>query len=190
MLKVPVAKTAAFFIATSGLALTPTASKAIEDCSTSVTECEFRQQINKAQTTADDAKNLQRQINELQAAIASLQEKVTILERSENVRTIVTKAQVDKYCPEGSKAAHVPLSYRGKTGNEICAANDREEKTCQSVLGIYVTNSNGFGRYSSYNKSCQAPITHPWPWGLPYPAPNTLAGKWAHGNTFVVCCKP
>jgi len=179
MLKVPVAKTAAFFIAASGLALAPPASMAIEDCGTSVTECELRQQI----------KGLQGQVGELQAAIASLQEKVTIHEKYENVRTIVTKAQADKYCPEGTKAAHVPLSYREKTGNEICAANGREERTCQSVLFVYVTNGNGSRRYLPYDKSCQAPISHPWPWGRSYSRPNTLAREWEHGDIWVVCCK-
>jgi len=57
MLKVHTAKTAAFFIAASGLALTPPASMAIEDCGTSVTECRMKQQI----------KDLQRQVDELKA---------------------------------------------------------------------------------------------------------------------------
>jgi flagellar capping protein FliD len=66
MLKVPVAKTAAFFLAASALALTPPASIAIEDCGTSRTECELRQQI----------KDLQRQVAELQAAQSSLRQKI------------------------------------------------------------------------------------------------------------------
>jgi len=55
MLKVHTAKTAAFFIAAS--ALMPSASIAIEDCGTSVTECRMKQQI----------KDLQRQVDELKA---------------------------------------------------------------------------------------------------------------------------
>ncbi len=53
MLKIQFTKTAPLFLAA---VLMPSVSMAIEDCGTSVTECEFRQKINKAETTADDAK--------------------------------------------------------------------------------------------------------------------------------------
>jgi len=54
MLKIPIAKTTAIFIALCALSLTPLAAIAIEDCGTSVTECELRQDIKdlKGQVTA------------------------------------------------------------------------------------------------------------------------------------------
>jgi len=119
----------------------------------------------------------------------TIKEIVTTLETYENVRTIVTKNQADNYCPEGSKAAHVPLSYRRKTGNDICAANRREERTCQSVAFVYVTNANGVGRYSRDDKPCGNPVGFPWPWGTFTERPSTLPTEWHFGSTNVVCCR-
>jgi len=76
MLKVHTAKTAAFFIAAS--ALTPTASIAIEDCGTSRTECELRQEI----------KDLQRQVEKLQAAMSLVLEKMKTITVSSNGNVI------------------------------------------------------------------------------------------------------
>jgi hypothetical protein len=56
-----------------------------------------------------------------------------------------------KTSPKSTKAAHVPLSDRGK--NEICAANERQEKTCQLLKFLFITNAN-----SSRDKSCQQPL--------------------------------
>jgi prefoldin subunit 5 len=72
MLKIPLAKTATFFLAASTLALTPPASIAYEDCGTTRTECELRQQIKDLQ---QQNQAQQRQIEELKAAQFSLRQK-------------------------------------------------------------------------------------------------------------------
>ena len=118
-----------------------------------------------------------------------LQKLAILPERYENVRAFVAKGTVDKICPKGTKAAHVPLSFRGKTGNEICAANDRDEKSCQSVIYRYVTNSNGHGPYPKYDQSCQQPVDNPWPWGNQRKNPNTYSPEWGFGSIRIVCCK-
>jgi len=138
---------------------------------------------------AAENQNQQKQIAFLTKENQHLRKLATLPERYENVRAFVTKGTVDKICPKGTKAAHVPLSFIGKTGNEICAANDREEKSCQSVIYRYVTNSNGHGPYPKYDQSCQQPVDNPWPWGNQRTIPNTLSVEWGFGSIRVVCCK-
>lgn len=106
-----------------------------------------------------------------------------------NIRAILSKATANSYCPSGSVAIHTPYSYRGKTGNQICAADGRAKYTCAAVKYIYITNSNGYGSYPTNDPSCGSSIRTPWPWGDEYDAPNTLDGEWGHGDTYVVCCK-
>jgi len=64
MLKIPITKTAPLFIA--ALVLMSSASMAIEDCGTSVTECRMKQQIEDLQR---ENKTQQRQITELKEKI-------------------------------------------------------------------------------------------------------------------------
>ncbi len=108
----------------------------------------------------------------------------------ENVRAFVTKSDVDKVCPSklGSLAAHVPFSYLGKTGQEICAANYRDRKRCAKVPFVWVSNDNQHGTYIPENKACNEPLEYAWPWGGSFDKPNTSGSEWAHGNTWVVCC--
>jgi len=133
--------------------------------------------------------NQQKQIAFLTKENQRLQKLMTLPEKYENVRAFITKNAVDKICPKGTKAAHVPLSFRDKTGNEICAANEQKEKSCQSVIYRYVTNDNRHGGHSKTNKSCQQPVERAWPWGNQFPLPNTLSGEWGFGSTWIVCCK-
>jgi len=133
----------------------------------------------------------QKRIAVLEKENQRLRELAALPEKYQNVRALLTKAHVDNICPNGTKAAHVPLSYRGKTGNEICAANNgREEKSCQSVKYIYVRNNNSFGDdFSRFDKTCQSSVVYPWPWGRQRSVPNTYSIEWGHGDTWVVCCK-
>ncbi|NEQ75063.1 MAG: hypothetical protein F6K23_19670 [Okeania sp. SIO2C9] len=116
--------------------------------------------------------------------------KIASLGSIENVRVIVTKSDADEICSSvsGALAAHVPPSYLGKTGQEICAANNREQKRCSQVPFVWVSNNNMHGKYTPNNKSCNEPVKYAWPWGDPYSNPNTLSREWGHGNTWVVCC--
>jgi len=62
MLKIPLSKTAPLFLAA---VLIPSASMAIEDCGTSVTECKLKQEI----------KELKVQVKKLQAVVSLMQQK-------------------------------------------------------------------------------------------------------------------
>lgn len=106
---------------------------------------------------------------------------------SQNVRAIVTKSAADAHCP--GKAVHVPWSYRGQTGAQICAADARYLNTCTGVKYVYVTNGNSYGTYAPNDRSFSQTVDHPWPWGQAYSAPNTLSSEWVHGSTWVVCCQ-
>ncbi|NET42818.1 hypothetical protein [Okeania sp. SIO2B3] len=116
--------------------------------------------------------------------------KIASLGSIENVRAIVTKSDADKFCSSvsGALAAHVPPSYLGKTGQEICAANNREQKRCSQVPFMWVSNNNMHGKYIPNDKSCNETVKYAWPWGDPYSNPNTYGGEWHHGSTWVVCC--
>ena len=107
---------------------------------------------------------------------------------SQNVRAIVTKATANGYCSAGT-AVHVPWSYRGLTGSQICAADARNRTSCTAVHYIYITNNNSYGSYPTNDPGCGAPLAFPWPWGNTYDRPNTLDGEWGHGDTYVVCCQ-
>jgi len=117
-----------------------------------------------------------------------LDTRVASLEKLENIRSIISKSQVNSMCPVNSYAAHVPKSFLNKSGAEICTSNNREFKRCAAVNFIYVTNSNGSGRYEPHDKGCNEKINVAWPWGASFTNPNTLDGEWGHGNTFAVCC--
>jgi len=71
MLKIPIAKTAPITIALCALSLTPLAAIAIEDCGTSVTECELRQEI----------KDLRTDIRTLKSVLDTQQQRIADLER-------------------------------------------------------------------------------------------------------------
>lgn len=148
----------------------------------------FELQTQMGKLTMENQNQL-KQIAELEKENQRLRELATLPEKYQNVRAFLTKNDADKACPEGSKAAHVPLLFRGKTGHEICAANGREEKSCHSVIYHFVRNNNTHGIYSKHNKSCQQPVERPWPWSYQYSSPNTLSSEWGHGDTWVVCCK-
>ena len=135
----------------------------------------------------------QRLLEEQQTIITSLQQQVTILEKYENVRALVPREVVDKQvCPAGSKAAHVPLSYRGQSGDAICRANRWQEKTCAVIRHIQIKSSNRFSTHFETNKlqeqSCQTPVSLAWPWGYSNTEPTTAQGTSA-GSTWVVCCQ-
>ena len=117
-----------------------------------------------------------------------LDQRVSTLERVENLRAIITKSQADKFCPGEAKAAHVPRLFFGKTGTEICASNNRKLKSCASVNFVFVTNENGSGSHVPHNKGCKEKVDIAWPWGSSFNVPNTLNIEWGHGNTWVVCC--
>ncbi len=110
------------------------------------------------------------------------------LHQSQNIRTIYTKANADARCGSAT-AVHVPWSWRGRTGNAICAGDARGLTTCASVPFVYITNANGSGSYDPGNLSCSDTVNFPWPWGSQYSAPNSLSAEWGHGNTYVVCCQ-
>jgi hypothetical protein len=135
----------------------------------------------------------QRLLEEQQAILTSLQQQVSLLEKYENVRTIVPREIVDQQvCPKDSKAAHVPLSYRGKSGDAICRANRWQEKSCEVVRHIQIKSSNRFSTHFETNKlqeqSCQTAVSLAWPWGYSNTEPTTAQGSSA-GSTWVVCCK-
>jgi hypothetical protein len=73
MLKIPITKTAPLFLVA---VLMPSASIAIEDCGTSVTECRMKQQIEDLQR---QNKTQQGQITELQTALSSLRQKMNAM---------------------------------------------------------------------------------------------------------------
>jgi hypothetical protein len=106
----------------------------------------------------------------------------------ENIRTIITKTVADSACPPGSIASYVPAAYRGKTGSDICAADNRGWKACVGVKYFFVTANNGYGRYAPYDGACWLPVHNPWPWGHTMSSPGVLGSEWAHGDTQVVCC--
>jgi len=89
MLKTPIAKTAPITIALCALSLTPLATIAIEDCGTSVTECELRKQIKDLQ---QQNQAQQRQIEELQAAQSSLRQKTDAISVSSGGNVGIGKA--------------------------------------------------------------------------------------------------
>ncbi len=133
---------------------------------------------------------------ELQAALSgqvvSLAAGTTIngyqLDGVENIRAIVPKGSANTVCPSGT-AIHVPLSFRGKTGNQICAADTRGKTTCTAVKYVYVTAGNGWGAYGPSDGACTSAVQAPWPWGLSYTSPDTLDGEWGHPSSWVVCCQ-
>jgi hypothetical protein len=73
MLKMKMTKTVALFLAA---VLMPSASIAIEDCGTSVTECELRQEI---QDLRQQNKTLQGQMEKIQAAMSLMQQKIAAI---------------------------------------------------------------------------------------------------------------
>ncbi len=111
-----------------------------------------------------------------------------LIHNSLNIRTIYTKANADSRCGSAT-AVHVPWSWRGRTGNAICAGDARGRNSCASVRFVYITNANGAGSYDPNNLSCSSEVNYPWPWGTQYSAPNSLSAEWGHGNTHVVCCQ-
>jgi hypothetical protein len=111
-----------------------------------------------------------------------------LLHDSQNIRTIYTKANADSRCGSAT-AVHVPWTWRGKTGTEICAGDGRGLTTCNSVRFVYITNGHSAGSYDPNNLSCSAQVNNPWPWGNQYSVPNSLSAEWGHGNTHVVCCQ-
>ncbi len=127
---------------------------------------------------------------ETETVMEEAREKTASLGSIENVRTIVTKSDADKFCSSvpGALAAHVPPSYLGKTGKEICAANNREQQSCSQVPFVWVSNNNRYDNRIHHNKGCNEPVEYAWPWGKPYSNPNTFGGEWHHGSTWVVCC--
>ncbi|MGD1713337.1 hypothetical protein [Dapis sp. BLCC M172] len=153
-----------------------------------VTLAFFFGQLN-AQIKSLKPEQIQKAQEEALEAIKEAKEKNS-LKAIENVRTIVTKSDADKYCSSvpGALAAHVPPSYLGKTGKEICAANNKEQKDCSEVPVVLVSNNNIHGRDIPNDMSCNEPVKYAWPWGKPYTYPNTLPSEWGHGNTWVVCC--
>jgi hypothetical protein len=161
------------------------------------TERLLNKQLAENQQIVDENKALilenQSLLEKHQAAIALLQRQVTTQERYENIRALVPREMVDKQiCPTGSKAAYVPLSYRGKSGNEVCAANRGQEKSCQSIRYLYLKSSNRFSTHFETNKlhekTCQSTVPVAWPWGFSNTEPTTAPGASA-GSTWVVCCQ-
>lgn len=106
-----------------------------------------------------------------------------------NIRDIINKAAANTYCPSGFVAIHTPYSYRGKTGNQICAADGRAKVTCGAVKYMFITNGSGYGSYPTNDLACSSAVSYPWPWGNNYDVPNTLDSEWGHGDTYIVCCK-
>ncbi len=130
---------------------------------------------------------------ETEKVMEEAREKTASLGSIENVRTIVTKSDADKFCSSesgvsGALAAHVPFSYLGKTGQDICAANHKDLKRCAQVPFVWVSNENRHSTYKPENKGCSEPVEYAWPWGRSFGSPNTLGIEWGHGNTWVVCC--
>lgn len=117
-----------------------------------------------------------------------LDQRVANIERMENVRTIISKKQADSFCPSPSTAIHVPRGYLGKTGNEICQADQRKKNRCAAVNFVFVTNENGTGTYQPNDLGCAENVNFSWPWGLSYSTPDSLNNEWGHGNTWVTCC--
>lgn len=114
---------------------------------------------------------------------------VSLMGDSTNIRAVVNKTTANSFCPSGNVAVHVPFSFKGKTGNQICAADGRGKVTCGGVKYVYVTNSNGYGSYTPNDLSCTQAVNFPWPWGSDYDVPNSLDSEWGHGDTWVVCCR-
>jgi hypothetical protein len=113
------------------------------------------------------------------------------LAHTHNFRSIVTKNNADGYCTSayaGSTAINVPFSWRGKTGNQICAGDGRGKTTCAAVPYLYITIENVHGRYAPNDGSCSAGVDRPWPWGNENGGPNTLSGEWVTAM-HVVCCR-
>ncbi|MFT5297738.1 MAG: 2-oxoglutarate dehydrogenase complex dehydrogenase (E1) component-like enzyme [Colwellia sp.] len=137
--------------------------------------------------------NINKLSNQIEKKLATyefepLDTRVASLEKLENLRSIISKTQINTMCPLNSYAAHVPKSFLNKSGSEICSSNTREFKGCAAVNFIYVTNSNSSGRYEPHDKGCNETVDVAWPWGSSYSDPNTLDAEWGHGNTYAVCC--
>jgi len=73
MLKMKMTKTASLFLAA---VLMPYASMAIEDCGTSVTECQLRQEIKELR---QQNKTLQGQMEKIQAAMSLMQQEMAVI---------------------------------------------------------------------------------------------------------------
>ena len=160
-------------------------------------QTENQQIIAENQQIVDENKTLlsehQNWLEKHQATLALLQQQVTTQERYENIRALVPREMVDnQICPTGSKAAYMPLSYRGKSGNEICAAHRGQEKSCQSIRYLYLKSSNRFSTHFDTNKlhekSCQSTVPVAWPWGISNTEPTTAPGASA-GSTWIICCQ-
>jgi hypothetical protein len=106
-----------------------------------------------------------------------------------NVRSIFPKPMANAVCPSGSSASYVPWRWRGKSGNEICAADVAGMKACYAVKLVYVTAANATGTDPQYDLPCGAQVHYPWPWGQDYSLPDIFDGEYLHGNVHVVCCK-
>lgn len=94
-----------------------------------------------------------------------------------NVRSIVDKTNADSYCTAPATAIYVPRSFSGKTGDTICAADDRNEVTCAAVKYVYVTQDNSSGSYTANDRKCSDPVPNAWPWGRDSDVPDTHTGR-------------
>ncbi|WP_094675202.1 hypothetical protein [Hydrocoleum sp. CS-953] len=157
-----------------------------------VTLAFFFGQLN-AQVKSLKPEEIQKAQEKALEAIKEAKEKNS-LEAIENVRTIVTKSDADKYCSsvDGAFAAHVPRSYFRRTGEQICAADNptvgKPKQSCAQVPFIWVSNDNNHGGHIPKNKGCNEFLEFAWPWGASHTKPNTLSREWNHGDTWVVCC--
>jgi hypothetical protein len=106
-----------------------------------------------------------------------------------NVRAILTYGNAAAYCPSGSVPIYTSRKYLGKTGAQICAADARKKTTCAAAKLIWIAADNSSGAHPPDDRDCSQPIPFPWPWGQDYEEPDSLAGEWGHGNTWVVCCQ-
>lgn len=106
-----------------------------------------------------------------------------------NVRAFFPYNSAAAYCPMGSVPIYTPRRYLGKTGAEICAADTRKKTTCTSARFAWVGSDNTNGTYPHDDHDCATPLPFAWPWGQDYNEPDSLAGEWGHGNTWVVCCQ-
>lgn len=162
-------------------------------CGTAI-ECYQKAQEKLEQTQAllkEQHTKMEQLLNKQLTDTQSIQ--VIMSKRYENIRAVVPRKIVDnQVCPTGSKAAHVPLSYQGKSGHEICAANRGQEKSCQTLRYLYLKSNNRFSTHFDTNKlhekTCQLTVPMAWPWGISNTEPTTVPDANA-GSTWVVCCQ-
>ncbi len=106
-----------------------------------------------------------------------------------HMRSIVTKSYVDSVCPTNTQAVYTPLTMRGWTGAQICAASRHCLTVCIAAKYVYATIANSGGTYAPSDTVCGAPLMWPWPWGNSNSVSNPLASDWGYGDTHVVCCQ-